>query len=346
MSNKILSYSNSIGETIKNNMRKNKKIFIAGLEVDYSSKVFGSLEIPYKNFPKRFLQTPAMENGLCAILSGAAISGLKPIFVNNRCDFLLLAFDTIVNIIDKWNYMFNGNSGKCPIVITAVIGRGWGQGATHSQSFHNFFSRLSGIDVFLPTFPSDVKNIYDYTLKSNRPSIILHHRTLFSLKENYNKKKLFKYGKGNIVNRGKDLVIISLSYGVIQSLRIKKILKEFYSKNISILDLVSINPLDIKSILKLAKLHKNIIILDIDHTFSGIASEISSFIYEKFKNKKIVKIGNLHTPAPVAENLEKIFYPSDKLILDKCCELLKLKKIYNLKKYNSKKNNYKFVGPY
>ena len=51
MSNKILSYSNSIGETIKNNMKKNKKIFVAGLEVDYSSKVFGSVEIPYKNFP-------------------------------------------------------------------------------------------------------------------------------------------------------------------------------------------------------------------------------------------------------------------------------------------------------
>ena len=346
MSNKILSYSNSIGETIKNNMKKNKKIFVAGLEVDYSSKVFGSVDIPYKSFPKRFLQTPAMENGLCAILTGAAISGLKPIFVNNRCDFLLLAFDTIVNVIDKWNYMFNGNSGKCPIVITAVIGRGWGQGATHSQSFHNFFSRLSGIDVFLPTFPSDVKNIYNYSLKSNRPSIILQHRTLFSLKENYYKKKLFKYGKANIVNKGKDLAIISLSYGVIQALRIKKILKEFYSKNISILDLVSINPLDIKSILNLAKMHKNIIILDIDHTFSGIASEISSLISEKFKNKKIVKIGNLHTPAPVAENLEKIFYPSDKLILDKCCELLKLKKINNLKEYNSKKNNYKFEGPY
>ena len=119
---------------------------------------------------------------------GAAISGLKPVFVNNRCDFLLLAFDPIVNIIDKWNYMYDGNSGKCPIVITAVIGKGWGQGATHSQSFHNFFSRLSGFDVFLPTFPSDVKNVYNYCLKSKRPSIILKHRSLFDIKEKKEKK--------------------------------------------------------------------------------------------------------------------------------------------------------------
>ena len=346
MSNKILSYSDSIGETIKINMRRNKKIFVAGLEVDYSSKVFGSVNIPLKYYPKRFIQTPAMENGLCAILAGAAISGLKPIFVNNRCDFLLLAFDTIVNIIDKWNYMFDGNSGKCPIVITAVIGRGWGQGATHSQSFHNFFSRLTGIDVFLPTFPRDVKNIYNYSLKSKRPSIILQHRTLFSLKENYLKKKKFTHGKANIVKKGQDLAIISLSYGIIQSLRVHKIIKDFYRREISVLDLVSINPLDKKSILNLSKSHKNIIILDIDHTFSGIATEISSLILENFKNKNICKIGNLQTPAPVAETLEKIFYPSDQLILDKCCNLLKLKKIKNLKEYNYKKNSYKFNGPY
>lgn len=346
MSKNSLAYHQAIGEAIKSNMKKNNKIFVAGLEVNYSSKVFGSLEIPYKFFPKRFLQTPAMENGLCTILAGAAINGLRPIFVNNRCDFLLLAFDSIVNIVDKWNYMFDGNAGKCPLVITAVIGKGWGQGATHSQSFHNFFSRLSGFDVFLPAFPEDVKNVYNYALRSNRPSIILHHRTLFNLKISPNKNKKLIYGKSNLIKKGRDLAIISVSFGVVQSLKVYEIMKKKYNKEITILDLISLNPLDINTVLSIARSHKNFIILDIDHTVSGFASEISSLIHENFNGKKIIKIGNNFSPAPVAENLEELFYPSEEKIIEYCCELLNIKRIKTFKKVNNFKDNYKFKGPY
>ncbi len=337
---KYITYYNTVGETLYNNMKKNKKIIISGLEVNYSSKVFGTMEKPYKYFPKRFVQSPAMENSLCTILAGAAISGLKPVFVNNRCDFLLLAFDPIVNIIDKWNYMFDGNSGKCPILITAVIGRGWGQGATHSQSFHNFFSRLPGIDVFLPTFPSDIKNIYDYCLKSKKPSIILKHRSLFEIKEK-KRKKNFLYGKGNLIRKGEELCIISLSYGTIQSLKVYNLIKKYHNKKISILDLLSINPLDKKQILKVAKKHKKILIMDIDYSINGLASEIYSIINQKYKDKEIHKIGNQFVPAPVSINLEKLFYPSNQIIYNKCCELLRIKSKKNLPEENEN-----FLGPY
>ena len=340
MFKKELTYSETIGETLCLNMKKNKKILIAGLEVNYSSKVFGSLKKPYQNYPKQFLQSPAMENGLCTILAGAAISGLKPLFVNNRCDFLLLAFDPIVNIIDKWKYMFDGNSGTCPIVITAVIGRGWGQGATHSQSFHNFFSRLSGFDIFLPTFPSDVKNVYNYCLQSKKPSIILKHRSLFDIREK-NKNKKFLYGKANIITKGDKLCIITLSYGTIQCLKIYDELKKNHNKKITILDLVSLNPLDKNKILKVVKKHDKIMIVDIDHVSGGLTSEIYSLIADKFKNKIIKKIGNKFLPAPVSVELEKQFYPSTQIIYDECCKLLNIKK-----KNNNINDDQGFFGPY
>jgi len=235
--------------------------------------------------------------------------------------------------------MYDGNSGKCPIVITAVIGKGWGQGATHSQSFHNFFSRLSGFDVFLPTFPSDVKNVYNYCLKSKRPSIILKHRSLFDIKEKKRNKK-FVYGKANIIKKGEKLCIISLSYGTLQALKVFNQLKKLHNKKITILDLVSVNPLDKKKILQVSKNHDKVIILDIDHPNNALTSEIYTIISEKFKNKTILKIGNQFLPAPVSIELEKLFYPSIQLIYNKCCELLKIK--------NKKKllyENDSFLGP-
>tara|TARA_B100001027_G_scaffold216577_1_gene193386 strand:+ start:1736 stop:2755 length:1020 start_codon:yes stop_codon:yes gene_type:complete len=339
MSKKIISYSEMIGQAITSNMKKNNKIFISGLEIDYSSKVFGSLNKPFEEFPSRFVQTPAMENGLCTILAGSAINGMRPIFVNNRCDFLLLAFDPIVNIIDKWNYMFDGNAGNCPIVITAVIGRGWGQGATHSQSFHNFFSRLSGINVFLPTFPSDVSRVYNYALKTKKASIILHHRGLFKIKEKQNFSK--KFCLSNIIKKGKDLAIITFSYGSIQSLQVSNKIEKKFGRKITILNLVSLNPLDKTKILRVAKNHKNILLLDIDHDEGGINDQIFNIIKTNFVNKIIKKIGYKKIPAPAAESLEKLYYPSNQVIYDIACKLLQI----NHKK-NKIKTDYNFVGPY
>ncbi len=345
-SKKFITYTEAFGKSLSMNMKKNSKIFISGLEVSTSHKVFRTLEIPYKNFPKRFIQTPAMESGLSNILAGAAISGMKPVFVHNRCDFLLLAFDSIVNVIDKWNYMFDGNAGNCPIVITAIIGKGWGQGATHSQTFHNFFSRLSGFDVFLPSFPSDVIGVVNYTAKSKRPAIIFKHRSLLNTKEKNVKKIKFRYGKAKIVQNGNDLAIITLSYGTILSNNIAKKIFYNYKKKITVLDLVSVNPLDYKTIFRVAKKHKKIIILDIDHSFSGISSEIGLFIYQKLKNKIIKKIGNLFTPTPTSKSLEDYYYPSEEKILKECCKMLNLPYKKKLFTFDEKKIDYKKVGAY
>ena len=341
--NKNLKYHEAVGNILTLEMKRNKKIFIVGLEVNYSSKVFKTLEEPYRFFKKRFIQTPAMENSLCNILAGAAISGIRPVFVNNRCDFLLLSFDSIVNVIDKWKYMFDANAGSCPVVITAIIGKGWGQGATHSQSFHNFFSRLSGFNVFLPTFPDSVRGVYKYALRSSSPSIILQHRSLLNLE---NQKKInYKTGKSNIILTGNDLLIIAISYGTIQALNVAKILLREYQKKISIIDLVSIRPLDIKTIIRMSKKHRNIIILDIDHTFAGISSEIECIIKNNFKNKEIKKIGNKFMPSPVSQELEKEFYPSDHEILIQSCKMIKLK-IKLKQKITKKYYDYKAQGPY
>jgi pyruvate/2-oxoglutarate/acetoin dehydrogenase E1 component len=341
--NKNLKYYEAVGNILTLEMKRNKKIFIAGLEVNYSSKVFKTLEKPYRFFKQRFIQTPAMENSLCNILAGAAISGIRPVFVNNRCDFLLLSFDSIVNIIDKWKYMFDANAGSCPVVITAIIGRGWGQGATHSQSFHNFFSRLSGFNVFLPACPDSVTGVYKFALRSKSPSIILQHRSLLNLEKQ--KKINYKAGKSNIIQVGNNLLIIAISYSTIQAVNVAKILLREYLKKISIIDLVSIRPLDIKTIIQMSKDHKNIIILDIDHIFAGISSEIECIIKNKFKNKKIKKIGNKFMPSPVSHELEKEFYPSDYEILKQSCKMLKLK-IKSKHKIEKNYYDYKSQGPY
>ena len=76
---------------------------------------------------------PTAENSMTGIAIGVAINGYKPIITHQRVEFSLLSIEQIINQASKWSYMSAGKM-HLPIVIRLIIGRGWGQGPTHSQN--------------------------------------------------------------------------------------------------------------------------------------------------------------------------------------------------------------------
>ena len=135
-----LTYAQALSEGLCQAMERDPSIFVTGIAVDYPSGIFGSTTEATKRFgPSRVFDAPAMENAMTGIAIGAASMGKRPVIAHPRNDFMFLSFDNLINLAAKWRYMFNGRAGTVPIVVRAVIGKGWGQGATHSQS-------LSGSD--------------------------------------------------------------------------------------------------------------------------------------------------------------------------------------------------------
>lgn len=310
----------------------------------YEAKAFGTVKKSYSKFPKQFISTPSMENGLSTILAGSAIEGLRPIFINNRCDFLFLAFDAIVNLIAKWKYMFNGNSGNCPIVIRAIIGRGWGQGPTHSQTLHNFLFGLKGIKIFMPALAQDAYDVIKYSLKANHPSIILENRQLYNETSELYKSNVKKEPISTFFFRNGKMLIISSAYTTVQALRVCKIIKKKFNITISILNIILVNPLNEKNIIKLVKKFKNILILDSDSTNSNLSNYLFYIIKNNNKKSYIKIIGNAKTPTPASEKLEKLYYLQTREIYLSCLKILKIKKSYKEQKnLNDIKN---FDGPY
>jgi pyruvate dehydrogenase E1 component beta subunit len=61
------------------------------------------------------------------------MNGMRPVFMHNRPDFVLLAFNQLVTHARKFHFMDNGQT-NVPMVVWAAIGRGWGSGAQHSQA--------------------------------------------------------------------------------------------------------------------------------------------------------------------------------------------------------------------
>src|SRR6266704_219435 len=133
-----LTYAQALSEGLCQSMERDPAIFVTGIAVDYPSGIFGTTTQAAKRFgPSRVFDAPAMENALTGIAIGAAAMGKRPMSVHPRNDFMFLSFDQLINLAAKWKYMYGGRAGSVPIVVRAVIGRGWGQGATHSQSLQS-----------------------------------------------------------------------------------------------------------------------------------------------------------------------------------------------------------------
>ena len=134
----IKTYQQAINDTIHEEMCRDDSIFIIGGE----TKMFGSLEGLENTFSsQRVITTPISEDATTGLVLGAALSGLRPIQVHIRVDFLMLAVNQIINMISSAGFASAG-SQRVPIVIRAVVGRGWGQGFQHSKSlFMVYFPR-------------------------------------------------------------------------------------------------------------------------------------------------------------------------------------------------------------
>src|SRR3989338_5807944 len=132
-----LSYRNALNLALTHEMEADPDVFVFGLDVPDHKRIYGSTAGLVERFgPERCFGTPLSEEAMTGVALGAAISGLRPVHVHIRVDFLLLAMNQLANMLSTLRYMSGGRLA-IPLVIRAVIGRGWGQSAQHSKSLHS-----------------------------------------------------------------------------------------------------------------------------------------------------------------------------------------------------------------
>lgn len=348
----IKTFAESIDDCFLEIFKSDKNVIMMGLGVNDAKKIFNTTNQVSKHFPERVFDVPISENSISGIAIGSALNNLKPILTHQRLDFSLLTLDQIINQAAKWYYMFNGKK-NVSIVIRLIVGRGWGQGPQHSQSLHSFFSHIPGLKVVMPSTSESGVALMKASVKDPNPVIFIEHRWLHNLK--FKEKKLYKLkkiGKARIMNKGKDITIISCSYMTIEMLRIGEFLKK---NNISfeLIDLQSISPLDTNTILSSVKKTRRVLILDVGHKSFGISSEIMSIISEKIGNKLKInpeRIANPDVPTPTTYSLAKKFYPTKYEICSKIFKMCGIRKKIKKDQFSEDKFSdqpfKEFTGPF
>jgi pyruvate dehydrogenase E1 component beta subunit len=259
----------------------------------------------------RVIDTPVSENAMTGAAVGAALAGMRPVVVHPRMDFMLYAFDPIINEAANWHYM-NGGRLPVPVVIWGVINRGGEQGAQHSQALHAMFAHVPGLKVVMPATPYDAKGLMVAAIRDNNPVMFIDDRWLYNTEEHV-PEEIYSVpiGKGVVHRQGKDVTIVAISYMVKEALEAAAILAQ-EGIDVEVVDPRTIKPLDEALILNSVKKTGRVVIADSGWKSFGAAAEISAVIAEnclKSLMSNIVRVTLPDIPAPASRTLEAGYYP-------------------------------------
>lgn len=161
-------------------MEEDKSVFLYGLDVGDHKAIFGSVKGLREKFGNdRVFSTPLSEDCLTGVGIGAAVSGMRPVNIHIRADFLLLAMNQLGNMAGNIRYCSQGRV-TCPLTVRAVIGKSWGQGPQHSKEIYPMFKHLPGIKVIVPATPQEAYSGLRAAIKANDPVVCFEPRWLYS----------------------------------------------------------------------------------------------------------------------------------------------------------------------
>lgn len=310
----MMTFNQAILQTLSKNLSQNEKVMLLGLGITDPKGFFGTTTGLCKTFgADRILECPTSENAYLGHALGLSLGGFFPIVHFQRMDFMLYAYDQLINNIAKWRDMFSQDE-PLPIVIRTLVGIGWGQGAQHSQNLAPFLSQVPGLKVVTPTCPQSAAGLLNAAIADGSPVVFVEHRWLQSLSQvaPIDVQAKWEIGKSLVRKKGSKVTIVSWSYGVVEALRFSEL---FPDLDCEIIDLLSLSPLDLSEVNKSVEKTGQLIMWEPSYAFSGIGAEIISKLTERGWMGKVLRLGYSHTyPSASATQVYEHYLSLEKII--------------------------------
>ena len=272
---RILTLRDALREAMFEEMRLDPTVFLMGEEVaEYNGAYKVSKGMLEEFGPERVIDTPIAELGFAGIGVGAAMNGLKPIIEFMTWNFAVLAFDQIVNNAAKTLSQSGGQFG-CPIVFRGPSGAAGQLAQQHSQTFESWMGNIPGIKVISCTDPADAKGLLKSAIRDPNPVCMMESELFYGEKgEVPEGEYLVPIGKAIVRREGSDVTLVSYNKQVKTCmLAAEQLEKEGISAEV--IDLRSIRPLDIKTVIESVKKTNRVIAVDEAWPMFGVSAEIA-----------------------------------------------------------------------
>ncbi len=294
----------AISDGLRQSKEQHDDLVIMGQDIAEYGGAFKITDGFVAQFGKdRVRNTPICESAIVSAAYGLSINGMKSVMEMQFADFVSSGFNPIVNLLAKSQYRW---SQIADVVVRMPCGAGVGAGPFHSQTNEAWFTKTPGLKVIYPAFPADAKGLLIAAINDPNPVLFFEHKALYrsiyqEVPENY---YTLQIGKAATLKEGNDITIISYGAGVHWAL---ETLEKNPTISADVIDLRSLQPLDVETIYSSVRKTGKAIVLQEDSLFGGIASDISALITENcFKDldAPVKRVGSIETPIPFEKNLE------------------------------------------
>ncbi|MDC1197704.1 dehydrogenase E1 component subunit alpha/beta [Algibacter sp.] len=316
----VISNSNSeevrfidaISNSLKQSMQKYSDLVIMGQDIAEYGGAFKITEGFVEQFGKgRVRNTPICESAIVEAAMGLSIAGIKSVVEMQFADFVSSGFNPIVNYLAKSYYRWNQNAD---VVIRMPCGGGLSAGPFHSQTNEAWFTKTPGLKVVYPAFPYDAKGLLNTAINDPNPVLFFEHKGLYrSMRQKVPVDYYtLPFGKASLLRTGNDITIVSYGAAVHWAL---ETLDNNPNVSADMIDLRTLQPLDVETIYESVKKTGKAIILQEDSLFGSISSDISAGIMEhcfKYLDAPVKRVASIETPIPFATQLEQQYLPKNR----------------------------------
>lgn len=313
-----VTFRQALCQALDEEFARDQNVFIMGEEVaEYNGAYKVTKGLLDKWGPKRVIDTPISELGFAGLGIGAAMTGLRPVIEFMSFNFSFVACDQIISNACK-NYYMSGGRFKVPIVFRGPNGAAAQVSCQHSHCVEAFYSNFPGLKVIAPSDPYDAKGLLKAAIRDDNPVLFLESELLYGMEQEIPQDEyLLPIGKAVVKRQGKDITLISHSRMVHESIKAADELSKKEGIEAEVVDLRTIKPLDIATVLaSVRKTHKAIVVEE-GHIFAGIAAEVIAQLQELAFDDLDAPVGRVcqrETPMPYSKVLEAHTLPNSQRI--------------------------------
>ena len=309
----LITYRQALNDALSEEIQRDPNVFIMGEEVAEYNGAYKVTEGLWEKFgDKRLIDAPISETGFIGLGVGAAMMGLRPVIELMFWSFAYVAFDQIINNAATIRYM-SGGKIKVPMVIRGPANGGTNVGSTHSHTPEMFLANQPGLKVVAPATAHDAKGLMKAAIRDDDTVCVMENTLLYGEKgEVADGDFVIPLGKAEIKRPGADLSIIAHGRSTITSLKAAEILAKDHGINAEVVDLRSIRPLDVDTILESVSRTHRALIVDENKPFCGVGAQIAYIIQDEAFDEldaPIKRVSSLDAPQIYAKHLEDIMVP-------------------------------------
>jgi 2-oxoisovalerate dehydrogenase E1 component len=306
----------AINETLKSEFRRNPNTFLWGQDVASRDKggVFNVTKGMRQEFgPSRIFNAPIAEDHIVGTANGFSRFREDIWVVIEAAQFADYLWPAMEQVVDTSHDYYRSNGQFAPNIVARLASGGYITGGLyHSQNLEAVFSTLPGLRVVTPAFADDAVGLLRHAMRSRGITFFLEpkylYNQMFAKAPNPGETYEIPFGKARVRLEGADLTIVSYGTTVHWCLRAASQLKDDYGIEAEVIDLRSLVPLDIDTVIESVRKTSKALVVHEDKMFSGFGGEIASQIGEKCfdcLDGPVLRVGSEYAPVPFSKVLER-----------------------------------------